>query len=146
MNLEKKNATTLEDVKINIKIKLSALWVTVMFLYLYADVRGFYQTGAIEKLIAGEVGLAGMQITQGWLLGVAMIMTIPSVMIFLSLVLKAKVNRWANIILGIVYTVIMLITMLLPGAWAYYIFLGIVEMVLTVLIVLYAWKWPKQEA
>jgi hypothetical protein len=70
-------------------------------------------------------------------------MTIPSVMIFLSLSLKAKANRWANIILGIVYAGIILGTFLMGGAWAYYIFYGTVEIVLTGLIAWYAWKWPK---
>jgi len=68
-------------------------------------------------------------------------MAIPSVMVFLSLTLKAKANRWANIILGIVYTGVILITLLMPGVWAYYLFYGSVEVVLTALIVWYAWKW-----
>ena len=56
--------------------------------------------------------------------------------------LKPRANRWANIILGGIFTLIMLITM--PGAWAFYIFLGIVEVVLTAMIVWHAWNWPKQ--
>jgi hypothetical protein len=94
--------------------------------------------------MAGKAG--DFQITQGFLLVSAIIMTIPSVMIFLSLSLKAKANRWANIILGIVYTGIILGTLLMGGAWAYYIFYGTVEILLTGLIAWYAWKWPKQEA
>ena len=82
--------------------------------------------------------------TQGVLLGTAILMAIPSVMVFLSLTLRANANRWVNIILGAIYTVIMLITM--PGAWIFYVFLGIVEVALTALIVWYAWNWPKQEA
>ncbi len=143
MNSEKKTATILEDVKINVKIKLSALWVAVMLCYLYGDIFGLYKPGLIEEIIAGKV--AGIQITQVWLLGVVILMAIPSVMVFLSVTLKAKANRWVNIILGIVYTVVMLYTMLMPEVWTYYIFLGIVEVVLTALIVWYAWKWPKQE-
>ncbi len=135
----------MEDVKINVKIKLAGLWAAVMFLYVYGDILGIMKPGHLEELIAGK-GVGGIQLTQVVLLGIAIIMAIPGVMVFLSLALKAKANRWANIILGIVYTVIMLVTMLLPGAWAYYIFLGIIEMALTVLIVWYAWKWPKQEA
>ena len=134
----------MEDVKINVKIKLAGLWAAVMFLYIYGDIFGFYKPGLIEELLAGEV--AGMLITQVWLLGVVILMAIPSVMVFLSLILRAKVNRWVNIILGIVYTAVMLYTMFMPGTWAYYILLGIVEVVLTVLIVWYAWTWPKQEA
>jgi hypothetical protein len=139
MNTNKKTAE-LEDVKINVKMKISALWVAVMFLYVYADVRGFYETGSIEGLIAGELG--GFKINQVC----AIIMAIPSVMVFLSLTLMPKANRWANIILGVIYTVIILLTLLMPGVWAHYIFVGIVEVVLTALIVWYAWKWPKQEA
>jgi hypothetical protein len=143
MNTNKKTAE-LEDVKINVKMKISALWVSVMFLYVYADLRGFYETGVIEGLIAGELGF--FHINQVFLLVSAIIMTIPSVMIFLSLTLKPKANRWANIILGVIYTGIILLTLLMPGLWAHYIFVGIVEVALTLLIVWYAWKWPKQEA
>jgi len=67
-------------------------------------------------------------------------------MVFLSMTLKAKVNRWVNIILGVIYTGVILMTMLIPGAWIHYIFVGIVEVVLTALVVWYAWKWPKQKA
>ena len=69
-------------------------------------------------------------------------MAIPSVMVFLSLVLKPRLNRWLNIVLGAIYTIIILITM--PGEWVFYIFLGVVEIALTTLVVWYAWKWPRQ--
>jgi len=138
----------MEDVKINVKIKLSALWVTVMLCYLYGDVFGFFEPGIIEEIIAGAP--RGIQITQVSLLGMAISMAIPSVMVFLSLTLKYKANRWANIILGIFYTCFMLLTMLMT-TYAFYIFLGIVEVVLTALIVWYAWNGlnrkvrPKEE-
>ena len=135
---------SLVDMEINVKKKLSALWVAVVVCYLYVDFLGLMKTGHLSEIIGGES--LGMQITQEMLLGIAILMAIPSVMVFLSLTLPAKANRWANIILGIFYTGFMLITMLLPGAWAYYIFLGIVEVVLTALIVWHAWKWPTQEA
>jgi hypothetical protein len=143
MNSNKKTTRILEDVNVNVKIKLSALWVAVMFCYVYADVLGNYKPGILEGMIAGEV--EGIQITQEFLLGSAILMVIPSVMVFLSLTLKAKVNRWANIILGIVFTGVVLITLLMPGSWAYYYVFAITEIVLYALIVWYAWKWPRQE-
>jgi hypothetical protein len=136
--------TELEDVKINVKIKLSALWAAVMFLYVYADIKAFFRPGILEGIMVGKVG--EFQITQGFLLVSAIIMTIPSVMIFLSLSLKAKANRWANIILGLVYTGIILGTILMGGAWAYYIFYGTTEILLTGLVAWHAWKWPEQDA
>ena len=128
--------------KINVKWKLSALWAAAMFCYLYADVLAFFAPGILEELIAGEVG--GMQITQLFLVGSAIFMLPPIVMIFLSLTLKAKVNRWANIIVGIVYTIIALMTIYSASSTGYLVY-GSVEALLTALIVWYAWKWPKQE-
>ena len=69
-------------------------------------------------------------------------LAIPSVMIFLSVALKPNLNRWLNIIFGVIYTVIILITMWFS---AVYLFFGIIEVVLTGLVVWYAWNWPKQE-
>jgi hypothetical protein len=46
-----------------------------------------------------------------------------------------------NIILAVFYTVVNAISSF-TTAWAYFIFFGIVESVLTLLIVWYAWKWP----
>jgi len=47
---------------------------------------------------AGEIG--DMQISQEMYLGMAILMEIPIVMVFLSLTLKHKANRWANIIVA----------------------------------------------
>jgi hypothetical protein len=69
-------------------------------------------------------------------------MVIPIVMIFLSLALKARVNRWANMILGAIYAGVILYTMLMTGGgWVYYYVFAVVEFVFTALIVWHAWKW-----
>ena len=99
MNSNRKTARILEDVKINVKIKLSALWVTVMVLFAYGDIKSFFRPGIIEVILAGEI--AGFEINQVFLLLTAISVVIPIIMIFLSLVLKPKVNRWANIIVGL---------------------------------------------
>jgi hypothetical protein len=145
MNSEKKTATILEDPKINIKIKLAGLWASILFLFIYVDYFGLFIPGAMEKIIAGEVAHTGIQITQVFLLAVIILMMIPSLMIFLSLALPAKANRWTNIIVGI-FNIVVGVAGLIGETWAYYIFATIVEVVLLLLIVWYAWKWPKQEA
>ena len=143
MNSNTKSASPLEDVKINVKIKLSGLWVVLMFFYIYADILLFYRQGHIEGLIAGETG--GMKITPAFVLGSAILMAIPSVMVFLSLALKAKVNRWANIGVGIVYVAVLGATLFMGEITADYLFYAVVEAVLIALIVWHAWKWPKEE-
>jgi hypothetical protein len=80
--------------------------------------------------------------TQSKLVAFSLMRAIPSVMVFLSLVLRASSSRWANIILSLVYSIIIVITM--RGAWAFYLVLGCIEVTLTGAIAWYAWKWPRQ--
>lgn len=137
MNTIKKNAE-MEDVKLNVKIKLSALWIAMMLLYIYADILSLFRPGQVEEMLEGRMG--PFPVTQGSLLTASILMIIPAVMVFLSMALKPVVNRWANITLGTLYTLVN-ISNLIGEAWVYYIFFGIVEIVLTLLIVRYAWKW-----
>ena len=124
---------------VDVKIKLSALWVALMLTYLLGDVMRIF-SGDFK---AGEI--VGMQASQGLFLGMAALFVIPILMVFLSLTLNYPVNRWANIIVAIIFFVINLIG--LPGyPSAYDKFLIIVGLVLNILTVWYAWKWPKQEA
>jgi hypothetical protein len=129
-----------EDVKINVKLILSALWVAAMFCYLYADVLGLFVPGSIAEILTGEI--AGMPIDNLFLAASALFMVPPILMIFLSLALKAKVNRWVNIIVGAFYTLIG-VSMVATSTDAGYLIYGIVESLLTALVVLYAWKWPE---
>ena len=144
MNSNKTTATILEDPKINIKIKLAGLWASVLFIFIYVDYFGLYIPGFMEKILEGEVGHTGFEITQVFLLLVIILMIIPSLMIFLSLALKAKANRLTNIIVGI-FKIVIVAVAVIGETWVYYIFASIVELVLLSLIVWYAWKWPKQE-
>ena len=141
MNGTKSAGKALEDIKINVKIKLSALWASVMLCYIYVDYFGLYVPGALQGMLKGKMGPLGPT-TQGVLLGTSLMMAIPCVMIFLSVALAPNLNRWLNITFGAIYTLIILGTM---WDWAFYIFFGVIEVVLTGLVVWYAWNWPRQE-
>jgi hypothetical protein len=91
----------LDDVRIGVRLKIAALWIAMLFLFAYGDIFGFFNTGRIEEVIAGEV--SGMKITQGFLFGASVYIAIASVMIFLTLVLTPKVSRWTNIVLAVLY-------------------------------------------
>lgn len=140
-NKVKQVKKSLEDIKVNIKIKISALWVAIMALYIYNDFFSLYKPGIMEDMLQGNMG--PFPVTQSALFSAAILMAIPAVMIFLSLVMKPGLNRIVNIILGIVYVVVMVISV--QGEWMYYIFMGVVEIILTALIVLLAIKWPRLE-
>ena len=131
----------MEDFKINVKMKLASLWIVLMFFYTYGDILGFYNPGNIEELISGEI--AGALLTQELLLGMAILMGIPIFMIFLSLTLKARVNRWVNIIIGIVQGITLGSTFWVGEITAYYAIIAISEALIIALIVGHSWKWPK---
>jgi hypothetical protein len=130
--------TEMEDVRINVKMKLSALWITMMLLYIYADILSLFRPGQLEEMREGLMG--PFPVTQASLLVASILMIIPAVMVFLSLTLKPTVARWTNIAVGVLYTIVNM-SNLIGEAWAYYIFFGIVEIVISLLIVWYAWKW-----
>jgi hypothetical protein len=96
----------------------------------------------IEGFINGDTMLDNPQ----KLFAASVLMAIPSLMIFLSLVSKPKINKWLNIVFGVIYTAIMIliaITSIAPW-WTFYVFLAIVESCITSLVVWYSWTWPKQ--
>lgn len=116
------------------RIYLSALWVALMLSYLLGDVLRIF-SGDFKP---GEIG--GVQITQIMGLGIAILMVIPIVMVFLSLTVDYPVIRWANIILAIFFFIFNLIGLpTYPSA--YDKFLIVVGLVFNVLTVWYAWNW-----
>ena len=131
-----------EDLRVHVKIKLSALWTSVMFCYIYADYFGLYVPGALQSMLEGQMRPLGPT-TQGVLVATSVMLTIPSAMILLSLTLKPAVARWLNIIVGALYTAIILITM---WGWVFSIFYGVVEVTLTSLVIWSAWRWPRVAA
>lgn len=140
MNTQKKPQNALEDIKVSLKLKLAVLWASFMFLYIYVDYFALYMPGKIEDILRGRV--FKFDITQGFLLATLVSVTIPALMIFLSVALPAKVNRWANIIVAAVYFPFTLFN-LAGTTWMHMVFGAVVEVVLLCLIICYAWKWPR---
>ena len=117
-----------------VQIKLSAIWVALMLTYLLGDVLRIF-SGDFKP---GEIG--GMQVSQGMYLGMAVLMVIPIVMVFLSLVLNQPVNRWANIIVAVFFFLFNLVGLPTYPSW-YDKFLIVVGLVFNILTVWFAWKW-----
>jgi hypothetical protein len=140
MNSSKKN--NLDDLKVNVKIKLSALWTSVTLCYLYGDYFELYVPKKVEGLLGGN----NLLDSPTKLFFAAVLLAIPALMVFLSILLKASINRWLNIFVGLFFTIIMLfITSVSISPWkTFYAFLAILESIITSLIVYYAWSWSKQ--
>ena len=130
-----------ESAEFKTAVKLAGLWTATMFLYAYADITHFVlQTGSLEEIISGAI--AGVGIKPLFLFGTAILMSIPSVMIFVSLGVNSRVARWLNIVIGALFTLMSGTTTVLPGdTWLYYRYYNLIEAILTGLVVWVAWRW-----
>lgn len=140
MNAQHTSKTSFEDTKVNVKLKLAALWTSLMFLIIYIDYFALYMPGMMENIRTGRVFV--FDITQGFLIGALTVVTIPALMIFLSVALPAKANRLTNIIIATVNIPLMLFN-LAGEAWAHMVLGAAIEVVLLLLVIYYAWKWPR---
>lgn len=125
---------------VNVRTKISALWASMLFVFAYVDLFSLYRPDFRAELEAGEV--AGFTISQTFLLGTTIYVLIPSLMVFLALVLPPRVNRIANIALGTVYALTIIAGAI--GEWNYYVLGSVVEVALLATIVYYAWTWPNR--
>ena len=128
----------------DVRLILLALWAAVDFCLVFAAILGNHKPGHLKGMIAGEVD--GIKTTQEVLVGNAIMMVIPSIMVFLSLTLPYPIIQWANIILGIFFIGVVFITLAYYlthniQTWAYYYVFVITETVFYGLIVWYAWMW-----
>jgi hypothetical protein len=130
----------LEDLRISVNLKLASLWTSFMFLYIYVDYFHLYMPGAISEIIAGRVFL--FEISQGFVLASLVSVSVPALMIFLSVSLPANVNRWSNLSVAMIYIPYTLFN-LVGEAWVHMVFGAVVEVVLLLLIIRHAWKWPR---
>lgn len=130
----------LDEQKVNVRQKLAALWASLMFVIIYLDYFHLYMPGKIDDILNGRVFT--FDITQGFLLAALTMVTIPALMIFLSVALPAKASRWANIMVATINIPFMMFN-LAGEAWIHMIFGAVAEVILLCLIIRYAWKWPK---
>ena len=121
---------------IDIKVKLSILWIFVLFNMIYADIISLMDAGSPIRRVMG-----GAPMPPGGLLAGAVLMETSIAMVLLSQLLKRKANRWANIIIG----AINIVAVIAGGKHPYYLLFATIEVVCISLIVWYAWKWPNPD-
>jgi len=134
------SATTVyQDSWINPRIKIAALWAAMMFVFVCVDLFSLYRGDVRADIEAGKI--AAFSIGQGYLLGVTIYVIVPSLMLFLSLVLPVRVTRMANIVVAVLYAVTVAGSAV--GEWNYFILGSLTEAALLAGIAYYAWTWPK---
>jgi Family of unknown function (DUF6326) len=133
--------TQYEPANVSVRIKISALWTAMLFVFAYVDIFSLYRRDFRADLEAGEVG--GLTVDQAFLVGTTVYVVIPSLMVFGALVLRPAVNRIANIVLAILYALTIVAGAI--GEWSYYVVGSAIEVALLAGVVYYAWTWPRRE-
>jgi hypothetical protein len=138
---ENKQKAEYVDIKFSTRTILMGLWITLMLLYIYCDIYSFFRPNHINEINDGFMG--PFQINQISLVIAAMMMAIPALMIVANLFIRLVIIKWINIIAGIVYTLVN-IGNIIGETWAYYLTYGVIEIMITVLIIINSIKWPKK--
>ena len=135
----KRAGTRLEPFEVNVRIKISALWTTMLFVFAYVDLFSLYRPDVRADVEAGKI--SGFVVGQSFLLAITIYIVIPSLMVFGSLVLRPRIDRIANIALSVMYALTIVAGAI--GEWNYYLLGSALEVAALAAIAYYAWTWPE---
>lgn len=137
-----KGKRPLVESRVDTKLVLMALWIALMFLYLYCDWYSLYRPGYIAEMSSGRIGFFG--VSQASLFWLSLLMVIPTVMIIVSALAKARAGRAINMAASAAYFLVN-IGNLIGEVWAYYYLFGLLETGLAVFIFIVALRWPRRD-
>jgi hypothetical protein len=132
---------SLVENKVDTKLIIMSAWIAVMFLYIYCDIYSLYRPGTIDSILKGKVGF--LDISQMSLFWTGVLMVIPSMMIFISTLAVARVNRIINLAISPIY-VLVNIGNLVGETWGYYYLFGLIELGMVIIIFIMSLRWPRQ--
>jgi hypothetical protein len=135
-------ASSFDEARVNVRLKISALWVAMLLLFAYGDIFGFFRHGQLEDISRGEV--SGIEITQTFLFAVSVYIAIASAMVFLTLVLRPALARGTNVVLSVLY-IVSIVASAIGESWAFFWFLSLAEIWALAAIVWLAWSWPRND-
>ncbi|MCF8526563.1 MAG: DUF6326 family protein [Candidatus Nanopelagicales bacterium] len=134
--------TAQERSPIDVRLRMSALWVATMLVFLCVDLFSLYRADVRQGLDDGRVSV--FDVGQPFLLGITVYVIVPSVMVYLSLVLPRRINRVVSILLASVYAIT--IAGSAVGEWAYFVLGSLVEVSLLVVLIHHSWTWRPRAA
>jgi len=133
-------------ITLDVRIVLAALWIAEVLSSLNGDTYRLSDPVALKSLLENT---GPIKSSPQLVLVMATIFVFPVLMSVLTLTLKPFVSRWANRIMGIFYALVTLafwvLCFVLRSAGYEFVW-STAQLVFTLLVVWYAWKWPKEEA
>ncbi|MFC5268587.1 DUF6326 family protein [Kribbella qitaiheensis] len=128
--------------RIDTRLRISALWIAMLFVFAYVDLFSLYRPDVRSDLEAEKLG--GFDIDQRFLFLTTLYIVIPSLMVYLTLIMRPRTNRVVNILVAAVYGLTVVGGAV--GEWNYYLLGSAVEVILLALVIHHAWTWPKATA
>lgn len=128
--------------RIDTRLRISALWIAMLFVFAYVDLFSLYRPDVRSDLEAENLG--GFDIDQTFLFLTTLYIVIPSLMVYLTLIMRPRTNRVVNIVVAAVYGLTVIGGAV--GEWNYYLLGSGVEVILLALVLHHAWTWPKATA
>ena len=130
-----------EDTPVDVKFKLSALWIAMLFVFAYVDIFALFRADVLEGLLDGEVVGVGLPVNQGFLIFTTLYILPACLMVYFSLTLSPKLNRRVNLIAASLYAVTIALSCI-GETWMYYLIGSAVELFLLAIIARTARSWP----
>lgn len=137
-----RRAGEIADAKVSVRVVLSGLWTSIMFVFAYVDIFGFWRSDVIRGALDAKVPGSGFRIDQTFLLLTTLYVMVPSLMIAVTLLARARLARSANLVVSVVY-LFSIVVAAVGESWAYYLVGSVVEGVLLVVVAAVAWNWPR---
>jgi hypothetical protein len=122
----------LEDPKVNIRIIMAVFWICHFLIWTFGDMLSLLQQE--NEPVEDTIILIVAPTTA----------VVQTFMIILCLIGPVKVVRWANLIVPIVY-LLFNIGYLSEAEEAWHYYLGTAYVLINVLMLWFAWNWPKEE-
>lgn len=143
MTIRTTNPNLLDTPPISVRAKLAAAWTSFMFLYVYVDILNFYKPGVVDGIRNGLIWR--FDISSPLLTFFLVSVSIPALMVVLSMTLPVRLNRGTNLVVA---------ALLIPYSmfnaagttWDWVAFYGIsigLEVLLLAFILRCAWTWPR---
>jgi len=143
--MSKVRTARLQDTKVDVKVLLGGLWISMLFVFAYVDIFGFWRADVINGALVGTASGPGFEINQTFLVLTTIYILIPILMVIISLVAPARMNRTTNIVISLIYAASVVVSVV-GETWIYYILGSVVEVMLLLAIARVAWTWPRSPA
>lgn len=121
---------------------LTKLWVFLSLNYILCDLLTMMEREVIRGLFDGNI--AGIPMTQGFLLFAGISLEIPFIMVVLSAVLPYKVNCGINIVAAILMILYQLASFFVGSdITLHYVFFSVMELLGNIVILVLAVRWKR---